>query len=571
MIVIVVPALALLAWLALGGTAPRADFVFTSLEPRTVDPQRVSWLPEIQLASAMFEGLARLNAETHLPEPAVAERWDTDESQTVWTFHLRSSARWSNGAPVLAEHFRFAWLRALDAKVAAQYASLLFVIRGAEAYYKSRTDEDPANDVPAESVGVAALDSSTLHVTLAAPCSYFLDLTSFPTFAPLYSPAIERWAHRDERVRSPTQHLWTRPENIVCNGAFVLTRWDFKKQILLRRNPHYWDADRIRAATIEAYITADPNAALLAYETGRVDLVRGLEPAVARALLAEQHAGRRPDFHVGDRFATFFYRVNCRRPPLDDPDFRKALSLTIDRAAICAHVTGLGEVPTATYVPRGAVALMPRLAADGRTIYYDPPAGLGAGLSYSECVALAREHVARYSRRSGAGAIRPIELAFPPEPEQRRIAEAVQRMWESALGLRVELRTLESKVLATRIRDLDYDVARSDWFGDYLDPGTFLNMFTTDNGQNRTGWSHEPYDRLIAAAAVEPDNERRYAQFAEAERILCQEELPILPVFQRRGNFLLRPSFTGLRDHVLDRLPIHRVRRAAPFPGSPDL
>jgi oligopeptide transport system substrate-binding protein len=559
LIVVLVPAAVVLLWLALEPGAERADFVVTSTEPRTLDPQRVSWLDEIQLASAMFEGLTRLNAETFQPEAAVASHWDVSADRTVYAFHLRPDARWSNGAPVVAEDFRFAWLRALDPQSQAQYAHLLFVIRGAERFYRARLDDDRGNDEPAETVGVRVADSQTLEVTLATPCPYFLDLTSFVTFSPNHRPTLEEWAYRGGQVQPSTQHLWTRPGHIVCNGAFVLRRWDFKQSLWLERNPHYWDAASIGVKTIEAWITSDPNAALVAYETGRVDLARGLERSVAERLQAAQAVGQRHDFHLVDRFATYFYRVNCRRAPLDSADLRKALSLAIDREALCRHVLRLGEQPAFTYVPRPALHLMPRTTAAGETIYYTPPDGLGAGLNSEERNALARD----YLRRSGfdrLAAARPIEIAFPPEPEQRLLAEAIQAMWESALGIPVVLRSLEGKVLSTKIRDLDYDVARSDWFGDYLDPSTFLDMFTSESGQNRTGWCNAEYDRRIAAAAAEPDDARRFALFHEAERILCAEELPILPIFFRRGDYLLNPRFEGLHDNVRDQLQIHRAR-----------
>ena len=562
LIIVLVSVLTLLGWLALGARSPRADFVLTCSEPRTLDPQRVSWLSEIQLAGAMFEGLTRLNAETFRPEPAVAGRWDVSDDRATYTFDLRPQARWSNGEPVVADDFRFAWLRVLDPRSEAQYASLMFVIRGAEDYYRSRLNDDPADDVPAEAVGIEVLDTLRLRVTLASPCPYFLDLTSFVTFSPTPRATIERWAYRDGHVLRSTQHLWTRPGNMVCNGAFVLAGWDFKRSIRLRRNPYYWDAAAIGVDSIEACITSDPNAALIAYQTGRVDLVTPLERSAAATLLAEQAAGRRHDFHSGDRFATYFYRVNCRRPPLDNPDLRKALGLAIDREAICAHVLRLGESPAYTFVPRGALNLMPRVSATGETIYYQPPAGLGAALGKEEREALARE----YLRRSGLDpvATRPLEIAFPPEPEQRLIAEAIQAMWESVLGIHVELRTIEGKVLSSRIRNLDYDLARSDWFGDYMDPATFLNMFTTDSDQNRTGWSSPRYDRLIAAAAAERDDARRFASLSSAESVLCDDELPILPIFFRRGNYLLNPRFEGLNDNVRDLLPIHLARVARP-------
>jgi oligopeptide transport system substrate-binding protein len=535
--VFILPMALLLIGLGLERPERRADFVVASDDVRTLDPQRVSWLDEIQVVSAVFEGLTRLEPQTLEPEPGVAVSWTVNETQTQYTFQLRTGARWSNGEPVEAEDFRLAWLRVLDPQVAAQYASLLFVIDGAEAYYRSRLNDDSSDDLPTESVGIAARGKHVLHVRLAVPCPYFLDLTAFPTLFPAHPASLRRFAYRDGRVLRSTQHLLTRPEHIVSNGAFELERWDFRRRLLLKRNPYYWDADRIEPRTIEIFIT------------------------VARALLAEQRSGKRDDVHIGDRFATFFYRVNCRRPPLDNPALRKALALAVDKVALCEHVTGLGETPTDTFVPRTCVKNM--LRRDSRGVYaYKPPDGLGHGLSYAQRVEEAR----RILREAGLASdgLRPLELAFPPEPQLQRVAEAVQRMWEAALGLRVELRTLERKVLSQRIRELDYDVVRSDWYGDYMDPMTFLDLFVSDSGQNRTGWADAEYDRLIAAASREADGRRRFELFARAERILCEQGLPIIPLYIKRGNFLLRPGFEGLYDNPRDILPIHRVRLRAP-------
>ncbi|MEP0847937.1 MAG: peptide ABC transporter substrate-binding protein [Phycisphaerae bacterium] len=552
-----VPAAALLAWMALSDRQERADFVVASDQVRTIDPHRVSWSDEILIASALFEGLARLDPASMKPVPAAAEHWSCAVDGRTYTFHLRPEARWSDGSPLLAEHFRSGWLRVLDPETESQYASLLFVIDGAQAYYRSRLNHAPEDDAPADSIGVTAADDRTLFVRLAAPCAYFLDLASFPTFAPLH-PAMQTPAADRGAEAAP----WIRPQRIVTNGAYTLERWDFKHRQVLRRNPHYWDAPRVHFDSIEIFFTASPAAALLAYETQRVDFVRALEPETIAVLLRQQEQGRRNDVHVGDRFATYFFRVNCRRPPLDNADLRKALSLAIDREDLCRHVTGLGETPAYAYVPRGALELLARTAPDGQPVHYRPSAGLGEGLSRDKRLALAREHVARSGFLRHA-ASRPIELSFAAEPvQQRRIAEAVQAMWERNLGLRVELRVNERNVLSTRIRELDYDVARSDWYGDYPDPSTFLDMFHGDSGQNRTGWQNDEYDRLIEAAAAEGDVEQRYELLRAAEQILCVEQLPIIPLYFKRGNYLLRPSIAGIYDNVRDFFPIQRAERS---------
>lgn len=554
------PAGALLAWLAISGRQERAEFVVASDQVRTIDPHRVSWSDEIFIASALFEGLTRLDPANMKPEPAAADRWSCTEDGQTYTFSLRPEARWSDASRLLAEHFRSGWLRVLDPQSESQYASLLFVIDGAQAYYRSRLNDAPDDDTPADSVGVVAADDRTLIVRLAAPCAYFLDLTAFPTFAPLH-PAMEVPV-TGGGGRGALAAQWIRPERIVTNGAYTLERWDFKYRQVLRRNPHYWDAPRVHFGSIEVFFTASPAAALLAYETQRVDFVRALEPETVAVLMRRQEQGRRRDVHVGDRFATYFFRVNCRRPPLDDADLRKALSLAIDREELCEHVTGLRETPAYAYVPRGALELMARIAPDGRTVYYRPPAGLGEGLTKQRRLTLAREHLER-SGFAPLAATRPIELSFAAEPvQQRRIAEAVQAMWERNLGLRVELRVNERNVLSTRIRELDYDVARSDWYGDYPDPSTFLDVFHGGSGQNRTGWQNDEYDRLIEAAATEGDVARRFELLHAAERILCEEQLPIIPLYFKRGNYLLRPSITGIYDNVRDFFPIQRARRS---------
>lgn len=549
-----VPVVAVLAWLAIRTTDDRADFALASDELRTIDPQRVSYMDEIQVANCLFEGLTRLHPQTLLPEPACAASWEISSDRLTYKFHLRNNLQWSNGDRLTADQFRSSWLRALDPATESQYSSLLFVIAGAEDFYRAKSTGAP---VSAANVQVHAEDDLTLCVQMRAPCAYFLDLTAFPTFAPLHTPTIEQLAYRDGKVL-PTRHLWTRPQHLVCNGPFVLSRWDFKRRLLLNRNEHYWDQPNVGVNSIEVLVAISPAAALMAYETGRIDLVRGVEPEVGRSLKDQLERGMRPDFHVGPRFATFFLRVNCRRAPFaGNPLLRQALSLAIDRDAICQNVLGLGETPAWTFVPPQAISSMPRKSADGRIIFYNPPAeNRGA-----DRIARARELL----KASGFDpAARVLQLSYASDPpQQKRIVEAIQAMWERNLGLRVELDVMERKVLTQRIRSLDYDIVRSDWYGDYMDPSTFLEMFTTGNGQNRTGWSSVAYDRAIAAALATGDEEEALRQFRIAEEILCVEELPIIPIYFKTGNFLLNPRFGGFGDNLRDTLAIQRVRRTS--------
>ncbi len=544
---ILAPVAALALWLALSAQRPRAELVVAVDQIRTIDPHRVSWSDEIRIAQALFEGLTRLDARQDAPQPAVAARWERSDDGLRYRFELRPEARWSTGEPVIAEDFRRSWLRALDPDTESQYAALLFVIDGAQRYYESRLNDDDHDDATPESVGVAEAGDSALEVRLRAPCAYFLELTAFPTLAPVHRSV---WAAA--RGAAPS---WNRADEIIGNGPLTLASWQFKNHLWLERNGHYRERN-VGPLSLEFLISSSPAASLISYETGRIDVLTDLEPETVAAL----RRARRCDLHVGDRFATFFFRVNCRRPPLDDPRVRQALSLAIERELLCEHVTALGETPAYTFVPTTALDALTQPRADGGAARYRPPPGLMHRASTSERVSRARELLAASDY---AALPRALEIAFAPEPvQQRRIAEAIQAMWERNLGIPVQLRVTERHFLSTRIRELDYDVARSDWYGDYLDPSTFLDLFHVSSAQNRTGWSNAEYDRLIAAAAHEPDGQRRYDLLSQAERILCEQELPILPLYHKRGTFLIRDDVQGLGDNLRGALPVHRARRS---------
>ncbi|MBN1342036.1 MAG: peptide ABC transporter substrate-binding protein [Phycisphaerae bacterium] len=542
LILVVGATLAALAW---STGQPRADFTFVgSLEPRTLDPALISWTDEFRLGRALFEGLTRLNDRSFRPEPGVAQRWDVAQDRCAYVFHLRPDARWSNGDPVVADDFVFAWRRVLTPAVASEYFYQLYPVKNARRYYESRGDGDPSNDLSFDEVGVRAIDDRTLRVELAYPCPYFLNLAAFLTLAPVHRATIERWAFRDGKVL-PTKHLWTRPGNIVCNGPFVIDAWQFKRRIRLTRNLYYWDSGSIHFKTIEALPIEDVNTALLAYETGAVDMVSTVSSMAARALYEAKQAGHRPDFHTCRYFATYFYRLNCKRPPLDDVRIRQALSLTIDRDAICDRILGFGQQPAFCYVPAGSVDEMAQTDNDGKTYRYNPAKGFGQDLSPSQRVELARRLLTEAGYPDGNG-LRPLELLYNRLESHHLIAQAVANRWAETLGLRVDLKQLERNVFSPRVESLDYDIARGGWIGDYTDPMTFLDMYVTDGGHNQTGFSNPEYDRLIRQATREAHPGKRFEILHRAEALLVGDQLPIAPIYEYVGYYLLNPKFGGI-------------------------
>lgn len=575
-LIVVIAATSAVAVVFWSAREPRADFVYvSSLEPRTLDPALSSWIDEIRTGRCLFEGLTRLNDRTFRPEPGVAERWDISADRKRYTFHLRTNARWYDGktpgdaGPVTADDFLFAWQRVLNPVIASEYFYQLFPIRGAKEYYLSRADRDPSNDRPFNILGARAIDPQTLEVELAFPCPYFLDLAAFMTLAPVHRPTIERWAYRDGRVL-PTQHLWTRPGNLVCNGPFMIDKWDFKRRIRLRKNPLYWDAASIRLNTMEAVPIEDNNTALLAYETGAVDMVSELNPMALRALYTEKRAGRRSDFSIRPRFGTYFYRFNCKRPPLNDARVRKALSLTIDRTAICDRIMASGHPPMFTYVPPGSLDEMIQQDAQGRDHRYASAVGIGQDLTPEQRRDLARRLLVEAGYPNGRG-LRPLELLYNRDQRHHLIAQAVARTWEEQLGLKIELKQIERNVFSPRVESLDYDVARGNWIGDYPDPMTFLDMFVTGGGHNQTGFANAAYDRLIQEAVQEAHPGKRFEILRKAEAVLVHDELPIAPIFEYVGFYLLNPRFDGLYPDSQLNLLVHRTfpKRTGPTEGLP--
>jgi oligopeptide transport system substrate-binding protein len=494
--------------------------ILNGAEPQSLDPAVISGQLEGRLCSALFEGLTTRNAAGALV-PGIAERWDVSPDGRTYTFHLRTDARWSNGDPVTAHDFYASWQRVLEPATASVYAEILFFIRNAEAYQSGKLTDFTQ-------VGIQVLDDHTLQVVLEAPAAYFPDVVAFVTYLPVHLPSVRQ--HGDK---------WIRPGNLVSNGAYRLKGWKINDRVELEANPHYWNRAQVRSRRIDALAVSKATTAANLYLTGQADVLldKGLIPPLLIGEL-RQH----PDLHTFTFLATYFYRFNTTRKPFDDPRVRRAFAAAIDRESIVSRITRGGEPPATAFTPPGIPG-------------YTPPVGTGFD------PVLARRLLAEAGFPSGKNFPRTTILYNKSELNEQ-IAVEIQGMWKRELGIEVELQNQEWATYLKSLDNLQYDIARSSWVGDYNDPNTFLDCFVTGRGNNRTGWSHPRYDALLAEANRTTDPARRFALLHEAETILVTEQHPIAPIYNNVGMMLFnKERIRGLQGNVLDEHPFKEISR----------
>ena len=515
-------ALLCLTLAACGRVRDRADLVFINgAEPESFDPAVVTDQVGMRISSALFEGLCRID-EAGVPGPGMAERWTVTEDKKHYTFHLRANAQWSNGDPVTAHDFVRSWQRVLDPSFGADYASQLYVIANAAAYNEGKLTDFTQ-------VGVTALDDQTLTVTLENPTPYFIDLCAFATLAPVHLPTIEKHGG-----------AWLKPHNIVCNGSYLLEAWRLDDHLRLRKNPRYWDAANVAMATIEVLPISEPNTAINYFLTGEADLImdKGMVPTSLTATLKTK-----PWFHTGPFLGSYFTRFNVTAAPFDNDKVRQAFTHAIDRRRITEKITQLGEIPAWSLTPPGA----------GADQYTPPP-----GLDFDP--AKARALLAEAGYPGGKGLPR-IEYLYFPKTVETNIAVELQSMWKEHLGVPVQIVKQEWKVYLASMKSLQYQMCRSSWVGDYNDPNTFLEMFTSASGNNRTGWKSPDYDGLLATAAIVADPAQRNATLSQAEQLLVSTDAVILPIYYYVGVQFYHPErLTGVRPNLIDDHPFRCMR-----------
>ena len=590
--------------------------VGNSAEPRALDLQLVTGVPENKILTSLFEGLvADHPSEDETMAPGVAERWEHNQDLTEWTFHLREDAKWSDGVPLTAEDFIFSYHRMLSPGLAAAYAPMLHSILNAETYNRDerghilcgldedfptpweilrranfqgdssidaadlanlpfagmtrderrrliaskgldRIDAEPLRairedpglfawpeEIPTESrdlvigrllahaeagvpdlfaqakIGLRAPNPYTLVVTLREPVPYLPSMTRHSTWFPVPRHVILKFGKMTDRFTD-----WSMKGNLVGNGPFMLHEWRYNHYIEVRRNPHYWDAANVGLNGIRYYPTENPYTETRAFLAGQLHTIYALPAELLQKVRRKHPHYLRTEPYVG----TVFLRLNTTRPGLSDPRVRQALSLAINREELCNHIYE-GFTPATTLTPKlGDYRPQPVLSHDlekARALLAEAGFPDGKGLP-NFALLTSRPHV---------------------------VVDALQQTFRK-LGIRIAIEQKDWGSYIAAQQSLEFDMALAGWIGDYLDPTTFLDMWTRNNGNNNTGWDSPEYEAMLRSAARQPEPKARLASLAQAERLLM-DELPILPMAWYSRLYLHRPEVHGWHPLVLDNHP----------------
>jgi oligopeptide transport system substrate-binding protein len=503
-------AVSLFAGCTSDGTNKRPITYNMGATPKTIDPQLNSAVEAGSVIVHCFEGLTRKDVEGRI-QPGMAKKWEMNEDGTKFIFYLRD-AKWSDGKPVTAHDFVYAWRRAVDPSSECEYAYQLWYVKNGEAITNG--------EMSPEELGVRAIDEKTLEVELEAPCSYFLQLTAFPTLFPVRQDIIEQygegWANN--------------PETYVTNGPMVVTEFVVNEKIVMKKSDTYWNKNAIKADELVFTMIADQASELSAYEAGEIDFADSVPSEEIPRLYQE---GK---LTVKAMLGTYFFSLNVEKEPLNDPRVRKALGLAIDRQYIIDHAAKNFAIPAYAWVPPGMPDAKP--GSDFREV-----GGNYLSDNHEQNVQEAKKLLEQAGYPNGEG-FPELTLLYNDGAGHKIIAEAVQDMWKNNLGINIRLGSQEWAVFQETRSQGNYEIARHGWIGDYVDPMTMLDMWHSSSGHNDARWKNSEYDELIDFAKKSGNQEERMKAMHKAEKILM-EEMPIIPVYYYTDVYLINPEIEG--------------------------
>lgn len=496
------------------GTKEKIMLLGNQNEPESLDPHVAKGIIEHNILRAVFEGLTVSDPKD--PEnslPGAAASWEHNADFTEWTFHLQPNGKWSDGTPVTAEDFHFAYQRILSPKFGAPYVSMLYFIKGAEDYFNEKITDF-------SQVGVEVIAPLSLKLTLKAPCPFLLQVTRHFTWYPVPKHVVLKYGKMDERFTD-----WTEENNIVGNGPFRMKKWKFNHLIELEKNPFYWDAQTVQLNGLRFYPISNKSTEARMFYADQLHVTEAL--SAEHIKYAKRHF---PDaLRQEPGYGSMFLRINVTSPKLKDRNLRRALAHAMNTQSIIDYIKRGGE-PLA----EGLVPTLGSYTATG-------------GIPYD--VAKAKEYFSKTQYAANPAALK-LNLLSSDKPESIDIAIALQAMWHDTLGIDIRIVKREWSTYLSMMDKLQYDLVSGGWYADYADPTTFLDMFRAGDGNNRTGWVNEHYDKLLEDATTITDPAQRTATLKQAERLLL-DETPIVPMYWTRYNYLMHKDVKGWHPDIL--------------------
>jgi len=487
----------------------------TGSEPESLDPQVSTGQPEARIYLALYEGLTEYHPVTGEAMPAIAERWEPNADNSEFTFHLRHNARFSNGDPITAGDFVYTLRRGLAPALAARAAYLAYYIKGAQAYNEGRGR--------AEDIGIQAIDDFTLKITLTQPLPFLDGLMAHQFFRVLPQKTIEKYGD-----------AWTEPAHIVTSGAFKVETWRHYDRLILVRDPMNWDAARVKLDRITFYPLEDVTTMMNLYKAGEVDAV--YNHTVPYAWVDQiRHL---PDYMDKPEVAIEYYGINTTKPPMNDLRVRKAFNLAVDKSALAEYRRVVK--PLTSFTPEGIFPKYPRPTGDG----FDPQRGRDllaeAGFSGAD----GKFDPSKFPASS-------LEILYNTTESNKQTAEFVQAQWKQNLGITIPLKNMEWKTFLDERAKLRFSgFSRQGWIADYMDPYSFLDLFSTPTGENGTGWFDPKYKAMLEEANRQPDPQKRYELLAKAEAYMLEAQ-PIVPLWTSGSDWLKKPYVKGMYSNPI--------------------
>ena len=483
-----------------------------TMEPTSLNTLLATYAYDFTPINAMIECLYR-DDENDVPQPAGAETVDISDDKLVYTFHLREDATWSNGDPVVATDYEFAWQQALNPKVASDYAYMLYFIHNAQPYFNG--------EVEWSEVGVKVIDDHTLEVTLDNPLPYATDLFAFPTLAPINQKFYEEVG---------ADKYATDAEYFCCNGMYELTEWSHNSQIVFQKREDYWNADAVGPDEIVYKIITDSQAGLNSYLSREIDYT---DLDSGEVVQQAEAAG----FEVGVKPArsSYYLIVNTEDEFMSNQNLRLALAYSIDKQALIDTVYQNDNQPMTSFTPP---AIMGAAGADGPSFQEALLEERGEMYPGSGDLEKAQEYLQAALEELGC-TVDELNLSIDCADDslRRNCATFLQEQWRQNLGIEnITVNSMQTKQVSANRQSGDYCMSLGGWSPDYNDAINFLDLWVTDGGNNDSFWSNEEYDNLIAQATAEADEEVRQQYLFDAEEILAAE-MPVIPLYWQCQNY----------------------------------